>query len=482
MGQFLSMMQVKKWLLLICWALLWNAFSANARIVLPGFFNDHMVLQQQSQPAIWGWASPNQKIIVQVGWSNKKYQTKSDAAGKWRLTIETIGAGGPYEMSISDGDRLTLKDLYLGEVWLCSGQSNMEMPMKGFKDQALFHSNDAIVHSKNPLIRFYTVPRSTKALPQDSSKSASWKTAEPATVADFSATAYYFGKYLFEQLQIPVGLINISYSGTPIEAFMSPESLKGFPEIAIPPSTEPKPNNKMATTVYHGMLQPFWGFGIKGAIWYQGETNYDRPAQYEKLFTAFIKEYRDRSNQGELPFYFAQIAPFDYSVYATGGAPVYNSAYLREAQSKVAANVANTGMAVLMDIGEEKSIHPMDKETGGKRLAYLALAKTYGFSGFGYQSPSYDSMQIKDNTITLFFKNAPNGLTSYGKPLSGFELAGADKIFYAAEAKIVQGKIVLNAKEVTNPIAARYAFKNFITASLFSTEGLPVSSFRTDQW
>ncbi|OYU54751.1 MAG: sialate O-acetylesterase [Chitinophagaceae bacterium BSSC1] len=476
------MYSVKKSVFLFCLILLGNHFLANAKIVLPGFFNDHMVLQQQSQPAIWGWARPNQKIIVQPSWTSKKFQTKSDATGKWRLTIETIAAGGPYEMRISDGEQMVLTDLYLGEVWLCSGQSNMEMPMKGFKDQALLHSNDAIFHSKNPLIRFYTVPRATKALPQDSSKSANWKIAEAASVADFSATAYYFGKHLFEQLQIPIGLINISYSGTPIEAFMSPESLKAFPEIPTTPTTEPKPSNKMASTVYHGMLQPFWGFEIKGMIWYQGETNYDRPGQYEHLFTAFIKEARASSHQAELPFYFAQIAPFDYGVYATGGAPVINSAFLREAQSKVAASVENTGMAVLMDIGEEKSIHPMDKETGGKRLAYWALTKTYGMKGFAFQSPSYDSVQIKDNQLTLFFKNAPNGFTGYGKPLNGFEMAGVDKVFYAAEAKIVQGKIVLTAKEVTKPIAARYAFKNFIAASVFSTEGFPLSSFRTDQW
>lgn len=473
---------IKKSCLLICLFLSGNHFVAQAKISLPGFFNDHMVLQQQSSPAIWGWANPNQKIMVQVGWSSKKFQTKSDAAGKWRLTIETAAAGGPYEISISDQDRLTLTDIYLGEVWLCSGQSNMEMPMKGFKDQALLHSNDAIFQSKHPFIRFYTVPRSTKATKQDSSKSANWKIAEPATVADFSATAYYFGKTLAQQLEVPIGLINISYSGTPIEAFMSPASLKAFPEIPITPSTEPKPNNKMASTVYHGMLEPFWGFGIKGIIWYQGETNYDKPAQYEQLFKAFIQEARAVSHQPDLPFYFAQIAPFDYSVYATGGAPVINSAYLREAQSKVAATVPHTGMAVLMDLGEEISIHPMDKATGGKRLAYWALADTYGMKGFAYQSPSYDSLQIKDNQLTLFFKNAPNGLTSYGKPISGFELAGADKIFYAATAKIVQGKIVLSAKEVAKPIAARYAFRNFIAASLFSTEGFPISSFRTDQW
>lgn len=473
---------MKKWSTIGCLVFsLWTT-AAIAGIRLPAFFSNQMVLQQQSQPAIWGWASPHHKVQVKPSWSNQKFETKADANGKWRLNISTAAAGGPYLIDISDGESIRLKDVYLGEVWLCSGQSNMEMPMKGFKDQALLHSNDAIFRSKNPLIRLYTVARSTKAISQDSIKTANWKTAEPASVADFSATAYYFGRYLFEQLQIPIGLINISYSGTPIEAFMSPVSLKAFPEIPITSSTEPKPNNKMASTVYHGMLEPFWGFGIKGMIWYQGETNYDRPAQYEQLFKTFIQECRDKSNQATLPFYFAQIAPFDYSVYATGGATVYNSAYLREAQSKVAATTDHTGMAVLMDIGEEKSIHPMDKETGGKRLAYWALAKSYGLSGFGYQSPSYDSMQIKDNNITLFFKQAANGLTSYGKPLSGFELSGADKVFYAADAKIVQGKIVLTAKEVPKPMAARYAFKNFFVATVFNTEGFPLSSFRTDQW
>jgi sialate O-acetylesterase len=459
-------------------------FFLLATVTLPSFFGDNMVLQQQTDAAIWGWAKPGNSVQVTSSWNKKKYSIKADASGKWKLKISTPAAGGPYDITISDGNPIVLHNVLIGEVWLCSGQSNMEMPMKGFKDQPVIGSNDAIFNSTNDQVRLYIVPRSVKVHVQDTSKNSSWKTASPESVSNFSATAWYFVRILQQQLKVPVGLVNISYGGSPAEAFMSEAALKEFPDLKIPTAVDSaKANNKTATTLYNGMLHPFIGYTIKGCIWYQGESNYDRPHQYEKLFPAMIKEWREEFGQGDFPFYFAQIAPYNYSQYqAVGQTNKFNSAYLRDAQRKALAKIPNSGMVVLMDIGEENSIHPANKEVGGRRFAYLALAKTYDQKGFGFTSPSFDSITISGNIATVKFKDIPNGLTSFGKPLVNFEIAGSDKIFRPAKATLSRSTILVSSPDVPAPVAVRYAFKDFVIGELFSTEGFPVSSFRTDNW
>ncbi|SMC38325.1 sialate O-acetylesterase [Pedobacter africanus] len=455
-----------------------------AQVKLASIFTDHMVLQQKTEAALWGWSKPNGNITVVPSWDKKKYSIKADAAGKWKLKISTPKAGGPYDISVSDGITLVLKDILIGEVWFCGGQSNMEMPMKGFKGQPVLGSNEAILKSANPQIRLYTVPRSSVTEKQDNSKASEWKTAAPETVANFSATAYYFGRLLNELLQVPVGLINDSYGGSSIEAWMSPEQLQPFTEIKIPVKTDTiKEVSRTPTTLYNGMLYPVIGSGIRGAIWYQGESNYERSDGYEALFPAMVKAWREGWGAGEFPFYYAQIAPYNYAQlppYHKGGK--YNSAFIRDAQRKSLAKIPVSGMAVLMDIGEENSIHPANKEKGGTRLAYLALGNTYGIKGFSYASPAYESMSIKDNAVVLKFQNAANGLTSFGKSLTLFEIAGADKKFFPAVAKISGSSITVSAEQVKNPVAVRYAFKDFVTGDLYGTDGLPVSSFRTDDW
>ncbi len=454
-----------------------------AAITLPWFFSNNMVLQQKTDAAIWGWAKAGSNVALTTSWNNKKYNTTAGADGKWKLKVATPTAGGPYSITITDGKPITISNILIGEVWLCSGQSNMEMAMKGFKDQPILGSNDAVYNSTNNNIRLYTVPRSVQRTPQDTSKNSTWKMAEPETVSNFSATAYWFGKMLYDKLQVPIGLINISYGGSPVEAFMDEETLKAFPEIKVPVKTDTtKLNNKVATVLYNGMLRPFLGFTIKGCIWYQGESNNDRPQQYQTLFPAFVKQIREQSQQGDFPFYYCQIAPYNYNNFAAVNAVNNNSAYLRDAQRKALSKIPNSGMAVLMDIGEEFSIHPMDKQTGSKRLAFMAIAKTYGYKGFASESPAYDSLLISGSTATIKLKNAPNGLTAYGKPLLQFEIAGANKIFRPAKALINSGNIILSSPDVKEPVAVRYAYKDFIMGELFSTEGLPVSSFRTDDW
>lgn len=457
---------------------------AKADVKLGSLFTDNMVLQQKALVPIWGWADAGKKVKVSTSWNGKNYSSAADASGKWLIKVETPGAGGPYDITISDGKAIKLTNVLIGEVWICGGQSNMEMPMKGFKGQPILNSNDAILHSKNNKIRLYTVPRSSITERQANSKPSAWKLAEPESVSNFSATGYYFGRLLNEMLDVPIGLINVSFSGSYVEAWMSPENLKQFPEVKIPAKGDTiKAVSRTPTTLYNGMLYPITGYGIKGGIYYQGESNYERPDRYEEMFPAMIKEWRQLWGQGEFPFYYVQIAPYNYEQlppYNKGGK--FNSAYLRDAQRKSLAKIPNSAMAVVLDIGEENNIHPANKEAGGKRLALLALANTYGLKGFGSVSPLYKSMAVKGNEVTLSFEHVPNGLTSFGKDISTFEVAGADKVFHPAKAKINGSSVTVSAANVKNPVAVRYAFKDFVVGDLFSTEGLPASSFRTDDW
>ncbi|MEQ7799489.1 sialate O-acetylesterase [Pedobacter sp. ASV1-7] len=461
-----------------------NLNFSSAEVKPASIFTDHMVLQQQTDVAIWGWANNNSLVTLTSSWNKKKYTVKTDETGKWKLKIATPKAGGPYEITISDGKNITLKDILIGEVWFCGGQSNMEMPMKGFRSQPILGSNETILKSANSQIRLYTVPRSSVAVRQDNSKPSDWKVANPESVADFSASAYYFGKLLSEMLGVPIGLINDSFGGSSVQAWMSPESLNSFPEVKIPAKTDViKVASRTPTTLYNGMLFPVIGYGIKGAIWYQGESNRIESDKYEDLFPAMVKDWRNVWGMGEFPFYYVQIAPFGYlkpEQIATAGKT--NSAYIRDAQRKSLLKIPNSGMAVLMDVGESYNIHPANKEKVGHRLAYLALNKTYGMKGFGYASPDYESMSISDGTVAIKFSNAPNGLTAFGKTLELFEVAGADKVFHPANAVIKGTEVIVSAAAVPVPVAVRYAFKDFVIGDLFGTDGLPVSSFRTDDW
>jgi sialate O-acetylesterase len=447
-------------------------------------FTDNMVLQQKARVAIWGFADPSTTVKITPSWNKLTVAGTTDKDGNWKIWIETPAAGGPFTIRISNGKSTTLKNVMAGEVWLCSGQSNMEMPLKGFKGQPIIGSNEEIIRSGNPLLRLYTVPRSGQATPQENSKPSDWKEANPESSGNFSATAYYFGKLLYDILHVPIGLINCSYSTSEIECWMNANTLSSFPDIKIPGKADSiKVPFRTPTALYNGMLHPIVGYAIKGAIWYQGESNYDRPDQYELLLPAMVKEWRTEWQEGDFPFYYAQIAPFNYASlppYNTGGK--YNSAYLRDAQRKSLNTISNSGMAVLMDIGDEKTIHPMNKRVGGERLAWLTLGKTYERKGFAFESPEYDKMTVKDSIAEIKIKNAPQWLTSYGKELKEFEIAGKDKVFYPANATIYRNTVIVTSPQVKEPVAVRYAFKDYVKGELFSGEGLPVSSFRTDNW
>jgi sialate O-acetylesterase len=454
-----------------------------SEVKLPALFSDHMVLQQQSNVAIWGWAKKGSTVTVTASWSKKASTTKTDTAGKWKIFITTPGAGGPYKITVTDGMPLLLDDIMIGEVWLCSGQSNMEMPMKGFKGQPVLESNEEILHARNKNIRVITVPRASSLELLEDFK-GHWEQASPVSIAEFSATAYYFGKLLNEILDVPVGLLHVSYSGSTIEAWMDASWLKEFDIKGIPAKGDSiHTPNRTPTLLFNGMLHPVVGYSIKGCIWYQGESNYTDPDLYEKLFEKMVKEWRTQWGLGDFPFYYAQIAPFNYAQFPQEERKEkYNSGYLRDAQRKAMKNIPNSGMAVLMDTGEKDNIHPANKKAAGHRLAYWALSKTYDVQGFTHASPSYDRIEIKDSTIIISFADAPNGITSFGETLTYFEIAGKDKKFYPATATLGRKSVTVSSPQVKEPVAVRYAFKDFVKGDLFGTSGLPVSSFRSDDW
>jgi len=457
--------------------------TATAEIKLPAIFSDGMLMQQKTNANIWGKATPKSQITLTVSWDKTKFSTRSDEQGKWKMSIKTPSAGGPYTLTVSDGKPFTVKDILIGELWLCSGQSNMEMPMKGFKNQPVEGSNMDILKSTNPNLRLFTVKRNS-TIEAQTDVTGQWQAASPETVSEFSATGYYFGRLLQETLHVPVGLLSSSWGGSCVEAWMTEDMLRAFPSVKIPKTEKDiKEKNRTPTTLYQAMIHPIIGLTIKGVIWYQGESNYDRANTYADMFSTMIKEWRKNWGQKDtIPFYYCQIAPFEYSIFTEKGKEVINSAYLREAQAKVEKNVPATGMAVLLDAGLEKGIHPVKKQIAGERLALLALTKSYNMKGVSGESPYYKGMEIHGDTVQVSFERAPMWIAAKNFESKLFTIAGADKVFYPAKAWIVRSKMYVKSEAVKVPVAVRYGFENFVEGDLFSNEGLPVSSFRSDNW
>jgi len=437
--------------------------SLYGEVKLPAIFGDNMVLQQKTDAAIWGTAGNGSNVKVTTSWNKKSYSVKAGSDGKWKVKVATPSAGGPFNIIISDGTALSLKNVMIGEVWVCSGQSNMEMPMKGYMSQPVLGANEAIASSANPSIRLFTVKKATSLQPLDNF-TGDWKNCEPENVSEFSATAYYFGLMLYKALNVPIGLINTSWGGTRIEPWMSEAGLKEFDFVKLPDKNQQGALSMQTPTVlFNAMINPLVGYGIKGAIWYQGESNRNEAAQYVKLLPGMIKNWRTLWNIGDFPFYYVQIAPYDY------GSTGLSSAFLREAQLNAVDAIPNIGMASVMDIGEKDIIHPKNKKIGSDRLAYLALANAYGKKGFAFSGPVLKEMTISGSVIKLTFNYAANGLISYGKELSCFEVAGSNKRFFPAQAFIIGNGVTIFCPNVAVPVAVRY-------------EGLPASSFRTDTW
>jgi len=314
--------------------------------------------------------------------------------------------------------------------------------------------------------------------------SGQWQEATPETVKEFSATGYYFGRLLNQTLNVPIGLILSAWGGSSIEAWMNEDMLKAFSQVKIPKTEEGiKDKNRAPTMLYQAMINPIVGLSIKGIIWYQGETNYDRAFSYTDMFSSMVAGWRKNWGQNDtIPFYYCQIAPYDYALVTEKGRDVINSAYLREAQMKAETVIPKSGMVVLLDAGLKEGIHPRNKQIPGERLALLALTKTYGIQGVASESPLYKGIEIHRDTVQVSFDRCPMWIAAKGFESKLFTVSGEDKIFHSAKAWIVRSKMYVKSEEVKKPVAIRYAFENYVEGDLFSNEGLPVSSFRSDNW
>lgn len=445
-----------------------------SKISLPGIFSDNMVLQQQSRVAIWGKSSTGGNVSVFTSWNKQTYTAKANSNGQWKLNVATPAAGGPFEISISDEEKVTLKNILIGEVWVCSGQSNMEMPLRG-NSSPILNASEIILHAGNPNLRLYRVGRASSLTPVSDPK-GQWNESTSETAREYSALAFQFGQILQKRLNVPVGLILSSIGGTMIEAWMSSGSLKDFSQVKIPVSLDTiQAPHKEPTALFNGMIAPVIGYGIKGFLWYQGESNRHEAELYEKLFPVMVADWRKQWGLGDLPFYYVQIAPFGSTDKTRSGVR------LREAQLNAMNVIPNSGMVPAIDIGMEKDVHAMDKTTLAQRLSYWALGKTYAIKGIHYNSPIYRSMVVDSNKATLTFDHAPY-LTSYRKSLLLFEVAGDDKKFYPANAEIKANQVIVQSNQVLKPSAVRYAYKEWVTGELYNNDGLPASSFRTDNW
>ncbi len=466
-----------------------TTLTLHAEVHMPTFFSDGMVLQQKNNAPLWGTAKPNATLRIKTSWDNKSHSTHVSSDGSWRTTVMTPPAGGPYDITIDDGKSLTLRNVLIGEVWLCSGQSNMEMPMEGFKGQPVDGAMVDLMNSSDPNLHVFTVKRASAFTPQ-SDVVGTWQAANPKSIRSFSAAAYYFGKQLRESLNVPIGLILTSWGGSSCEAWMNRSWLKEFPQVQPENNSDPrnlyivpttasdiKSKNRTPTVLYNAMLHPLIGYSIRGVIWYQGEDNVPRYQSYSAMLSRMIKGWRDDWQQPELPFYFCQIAPYDYSLIGWK----VNSALLREQQQVVEKTVSHTGMAVLMDAGLRYGIHPRKKREAGERLAMLALSDTYGFDGLS-KNARYESVEFHSDTAVVRFDRSRMWIYfDTDQPSRNFEVAGSDRIFHPAKAWISTNRLYLVSPEVNRPVAVRYAFHNWAVADLFC-DGLPISSFRTDTW
>ncbi|MGB0413392.1 MAG: sialate O-acetylesterase [Coraliomargarita sp.] len=491
-------------LALVCFSL-----SLHAELRVPAIFTDHMVLQRDQHNPVWGWAKPGAEVTASIAEQTTK--TTVDANGRWELQLPPleVNQDGLVLEVKSGAESIRIADILVGEVWLCSGQSNMQWSVAQINDSDL-----EIATANYPQIRFISVPQvGTQELQDDFQ--GEWSVCSPETVVSFSAVGYFFGRQLHQTLDVPIGLIDNAWGGSAAEAWVARDVLESDGRFdayleqwkqteatfdyakelnkwqaarekakAAGKNAPRKPRNELAGqhrpgNLWAGVLNPIIGYGIRGTIWYQGESNAGRANQYHDLFSLMIQEWRKAWGQGDFPFYWVQLADFRDEV----STPAESSwAELREAQTMTLA-LPNTGQAVIYDVGEGRDIHPRDKQTVGKRLARIALARDYG-QDFAYESPSYDSHEFKVGKAVLTFKDVGQGLYTFDvKHALGFSIAGEDRIWHKASATLKgKNQVVVSSPEVPNPVAVRYAWADNPVANLQSREGLPVVPFRTDDW
>lgn len=454
-------------------------------------FTDHMVLQRDVLVPVWGCTTPGHAVTVSV--AGRSARTTADASGFWTLRLPSMAAGGPYAMVVTGATRRVLNDVLIGDVWLCSGQSNMQWPIRG-----VLRAKQEIADSvKYRRIRLFTVPI-VKGLPEPQQVfkgSPTWQVNNPSTVPTFSATCYFFGRDLFKRTSVPQGLIASSVGGTAIEWWMSARSLAHDPDfagdIARIDSGQSPAGNLYPTTLFNGMIAPLVPFALRGIAWYQGERNAQRAAQYRRLLPNMIADWRRWFGLGEGPFLIVQLPRFR----APQTRPSENSSWpkLREVQMQTSLDVPGVGLAVTIDTGQADTIHPTDKQDVGDRLSVLARGMAY-HEPIAAEGPIYTSMSVEGSSIRLRFANAANGLMAGSKQplrpvvelsdakLTGFAIAGANRRFVWANARIEGSSVVVSAPQVRAPVAVRYGWALNPSCNLYEKSGLPASPFRTDAW
>jgi sialate O-acetylesterase len=524
-------------LVLACGLAALVAPAARADVKLHPLFTDHAVLQRGMPVPVWGTADPGEDVSValemrrdgQTTARTSAVKATADSDGRWMVKLPEQQAGGPYELTVRGKNTITLKDILVGEVWVCSGQSNMEWPLR-----ASYAADKAIAAATNPMLRLFTVPKATAGEPQKAVK-AEWKECTPDTVPGFTAVGYFFGRDLQKALNVPVGLIHTSWGGTPAQAWTSKEALNAEPslkyyheqlaqalknyrpavaqaqyEVAVaenqlaqakhklavakaradgqpepkaptvrPPQRPQSPDKSQnsPSTLYNAMIAPLLPYAVKGAIWYQGESNAGKAYEYRTLFAAMIRDWRQHWGH-DLPFLCVQLAPFTKIVPEPTDS---NWAELREAQLLATKTLPKVGMAVITDVGEENDIHPKKKEPVGARLALLARKIAYG-EAIVAMGPVYKSMKVEGNRAVLSFDKVGAGLECRGDKLAGFTIAGADQKFHTAEAEIRGDTVVVHSPAVEKPVAVRFGWANYPVVNLWNKDGLPATPFRTDDW
>ena len=460
----------------------WGA--AEAKVTLPEILSDNMVLQQQTDVRLWGWAAPNGSITVKPSWSDKVYRAQADGEGRWILSVATPAADyTARSIEISDGEPVVLKNILIGEVWFCSGQSNMEMPLAGFDNCPIEGANEVIASSSQwKGIRVATVEKNGQLKPVDRCKGG-WKVSSPENAPRFSATAFFFARMMNRVLDVPVGIINCSWGGSKVEGWLPAEIVSQYPDVDLKRDIRKEEPHDWwhylsPTLMYNGMLKPLQNYTIKGFLWYQGESNVGFHKTYGERLKTMVDLWRKEWGIGELPFYFVELAPYG-SFEGTG------SALLREAQYKAQSLIPNSAMISTNDLVEPYeawNIHPKDKKHVGERLAYQALVKTYHVGGIEADSPAYKSMTVEGNAAMLDFVHADNGFNRL-KGMEGFEMAGEDRVFYPAQAEVAgKNRIKVTCDKVAKPVAVRYAFRDYFPGNVANLRGLPLIPFRTDDW
>jgi len=525
----------------LCLALL-SVAAARADVVLAPLFTDHAVLQRDKPLPVWGTADAGEKITVKF--RGQTAGTTAAADGRWTVLLEPLPAAATgAELIVTGKNTVTLADVVVGEVWLCSGQSNMEFTVEARPgtwqaNTRVANAAAEIAAARYPLIRHVRIEQTVAAAPAATVKTSGWIAAAPETVGGFTAVGYFFARDVFQKLGVPVGLVHASWGGTPVEAWMSPAALASAPAFAVvgerwaqnlagypaakakfdadlaawkaaeadaraAPAPAAKPGAKAAPPtplalflkanprpraprgpgdpwtpagLFNGMINPLLPYALRGAIWYQGESNADRAAEYRALFAATIAAWRAHFGQGDFPFYWVNLANFKNAGDPTGR----SYAFLREAQTQTLA-LPETGQALALDIGNPDDIHPTNKQDVGRRLALLAKNRVYGITGAD-TGPTFLAAGREGGALRVTFTHAGDGLVAHDRPVQALELAGADRVFHPATAKIVRDTLLVSAPAVKEPVAVRYAWTNAPAANLYNGSGLPAVPFRSDAW